>query len=72
MTEEFDTLNFSKRMQAAGCEPHLADEMANGIKDAIQGTTATKADINLLEQKIENKFVNLKNDLNNRIDELDV
>ncbi len=70
MTEEFDTLTFTKRLQAAGCDSHVAEEIANGINDVFKGTTATKVDINLLEKKIENKFVNLKNELNNKIENL--
>lgn len=59
-----DTLQFSKRLQAAGLEKKISEELAEAIKDtqtqSIEGL-ATKNDIALLkkdilniEQKIEN------------------
>ena len=51
-----DTLQFSKRMQKAGLQKEVAEELAEAMKDAylqsVEGI-ATKQDIKILEQKID-------------------
>lgn len=50
-----DTLQFSKRMQKAGLQPQIADELAEALKEnqtqSVEGL-ATKVDIALLKQDI--------------------
>ncbi len=52
-----DTLQFSNRLQKAGLDRKIADEFAEAIKETQMQSTegvATKVDITLLRQEIEN------------------
>lgn len=52
-----DTLQFSKRMQRAGLQQQVAEELAKSLKESCSYSTeglATKEDIKFLDQKIEN------------------
>ena len=50
MAEPFNTLEAARKLQEAGCDQRIAEEMASQINSAISGTVATKADIDLLHQ----------------------
>lgn len=53
MAEPFNTLEAARRLQEAGCEQKLAEEMASQINGAVSGTVATKADVEHLETRME-------------------
>ncbi len=53
MVELFNTLVAARKLQEAGCDQALAEEMASQIYGAISGTVATKADIELLQSDIK-------------------
>ncbi len=70
-----DTLQFSKRLQKAGLEKRISEELAEAIKESqnqsIEGL-ATKADLELvrkdikiLEQKFDGKFENIEQKFEN-------
>lgn len=54
MAEAFDTLRTSKELQACGLGAAESEGIATAINGAIVGNLATKTDIELLEEKIEN------------------
>ncbi|MCY4655564.1 MAG: hypothetical protein OXC80_01975 [Gammaproteobacteria bacterium] len=45
--EPFDTLEFARKLETAGCERILAEEIAIQVKEAMLRTVATKADLKL-------------------------
>jgi hypothetical protein len=68
-----DTLQFSKRMQKAGLQKEVADELAEALKEnqtqSIEGLAtkadiaSVKADITSLEYRLEQKMELLKKDI---------
>ena len=52
-----DTLKFSKRLQEAGFTAHQAEAQAQALWEAIEGTVATKQDIELLRQEMNGRFI---------------
>jgi hypothetical protein len=48
-----DTLKYAKRLQEAGFTPPQAEAQAQALWEAIEGTVATKQDLELLRQEIK-------------------
>lgn len=56
MAEAFNTLDASKRLADAGCDPSIADAVVREINGAIAGNVATKDDIERLEERLASKI----------------
>ena len=63
MAEPFNTLEAARRLQEAGCDQRLAEEMASQINGAVSGAVATKADVELLRGNIERLEATTKADV---------
>ena len=80
----FDTLQYSKRMQAAGFSEEQAEAQAEEIKILIDNKMATKDDLRQSEERInhrfdgishqfhevDQKFINLEERMNHRFNEV--
>jgi hypothetical protein len=65
-----DTLQFSKRMQKAGLEKEVSDELAEALKEASSQSievVATKQDIELLRKDMQNLEQRIINKLGSMI-----
>ncbi len=61
-----DTLQFSKRMQKAGLQPQIADELTEALKETLTQSSeglATKEDLTSLEYRLEQKMELQKRDI---------
>jgi len=54
MALAFDTLKYAKTLEKAGVKPPIAEAHANALRAIINDNLATKADIALVNQNIEN------------------
>lgn len=63
MAEPFNTLEAAKRLQEAGCNQKVAEEMVSQINGAISGTVATKSDIELLRQELKSDIQLLRTEI---------
>ncbi len=55
-TLTFDTLQFSKKLVAAGVPQHQAEIQAEALAEIIEEKLATKADLMVLESQLKNEF----------------
>ena len=72
-----DTLQFSKRMQNAGLNQKIAEELAEAIKDSTsisteniatkQGLFSVQKDVEIINKDIKSLEINIKKELNLRI-----
>jgi len=53
MAEPSNTLEATRKLQQAGCDQALAEEMASQINGAVTDTVATKTDVELLQSDIK-------------------
>jgi hypothetical protein len=51
-----DTLEYANRLEAAGVDRKQAEAHAKAIRDTLAPQLATKADLALLEQKLDSKI----------------
>jgi hypothetical protein len=54
-----DTLEYVKKLEAAGVERRQAEAHAQAARDTLAAQLATKADIERLEQRFDAKFLPL-------------
>ena len=59
MAANFDTLSTARNLQEAGMDAAQAEAVAIAIK-SVQGELVTKADIQNLEKRLEDKINNLR------------
>jgi hypothetical protein len=55
-----DTLEYVKKLEAAGVERRQAEAHAQAVRDTLAPQLATKADIERLEQRFDAKFLMLQ------------
>ena len=63
MAEPFNTLEAARKLQDAGCDPKLAEELASQINGAISGNVATKSDIERLEASTKSDIELVRKDI---------
>lgn len=51
----FDTLKYANRLKAAGMEPHLAEDEAEALADALTEQTPLAAKTDLIELRMDTK-----------------
>jgi ActR/RegA family two-component response regulator len=66
MATPFDTLKLARRLEAAGFPAQRAGDMAEAIAEAVS-SLATKAHLDALETRIDNKLEILKRDMTIRL-----
>jgi hypothetical protein len=55
-----DTLEYMKRLEAAGVDRKQAEAHAEAVRDTLATQLATKADIDRLDSKIDTKIAELR------------
>jgi hypothetical protein len=68
----FDTLDYVRKLEAAGVPPAEAEVHARALNDALAGSVASKADISNLDVKIDVGISNLELKIDVGISNLDV
>jgi hypothetical protein len=61
----FDTLDYVRKLEAAGVPPAEAEVHARALNDALAGSVASKADISNLDVKIDAVESRLKSGISN-------
>jgi hypothetical protein len=61
----FDTLDYVRKLEAAGVSPAEAEVHARALNDALAGSVASKADISNLDVKIDAVESRLKSGISN-------
>jgi len=59
----FDTLQYANKLKAAGVPDKQAEVQAEAMAEIVEEKLATKTDLKQLEQSVDLKLANLKNEL---------
>lgn len=58
-----DTLKLSRRLHDAGMDQRQAEELADALRDGLEGATATKADVEGAAQVLRAEMAGLRADM---------
>ena len=67
----FDTLDYARKLEAAGVPSAQAELQARALNDALASAAVSRGDLANLENVIEARFANLESSLNAKIDHLE-
>ncbi|MBV6322649.1 coiled-coil domain-containing protein [Duganella violaceipulchra] len=67
MNGTFDTLSYTRRLEAAGVPPEQAEAHALALSEALRMQLATKADLQLCKTELSHKIDLCRTDLTNKI-----
>ena len=67
----FDTLRTTQRLREAGFEPAQAEALVAAFSDGVGDTVATKADVERLEERLEEQIDRLEERMDGKLDALE-
>lgn len=68
MNTTFDTLSYTRRLEAAGVPAEQADAHAHALSEALRTQLATKADVQLAKMELNDKIDLVRTELNDKIE----
>ncbi|WP_175001346.1 hypothetical protein [Duganella vulcania] len=68
MNTTFDTLSYTRRLEAAGVPAEQADAHAHALSEALRTQLATKADVQLAKTELNDKIELVRTELIDRIE----
>ncbi|HLX30644.1 MAG TPA: DUF1640 domain-containing protein [Casimicrobiaceae bacterium] len=66
----FDTLDYARKLEAAGVPRTQAELQARALGDALAGSVATREDLANLERRMDTRFAAVEAKIDGRIDSL--
>jgi hypothetical protein len=66
-----DTLDYAKKLEAAGVPKAQAELQATALNDALAGAVASRSDLSNLAQRIDGKFASLQAKMDGRFQDVD-
>ena len=66
-----DTLDYAKKLEAAGVPKAQAELQASALNDALAGAVASRSDLSTLAQRIDGNFASLRAKIDARFQEVD-
>ncbi|MES2160912.1 MAG: hypothetical protein V4476_07145 [Pseudomonadota bacterium] len=72
MNGTFDTLSYTRRLEAAGVPPGQAEAHALTLSEALRMQLATKADVQLCKTELNDKFELCRTDVSSKLEQLRV
>jgi len=68
MNTTFDTLSYTRRLEAAGVPAEQADAHAHALSEALRTQLATKADVQLAKMELNDKIELVRLELSDKIE----
>jgi hypothetical protein len=66
-----DTLDYAKKLEAAGVPKAQAELQATALNDALAGAVASRSDLSNLAQRIDGNFASLQAKMDGRFQDVD-